>query len=61
MGNPDAEVDRRCSHNPTVKQTTVQELQTLLHLIFKAKCKEVFCIAEFNSDRRQAVMTGSEL
>ncbi|KAI8430260.1 hypothetical protein MSG28_000594 [Choristoneura fumiferana] len=31
MGNHDAEVDRRCAHNPTVKRTIVQELQTFLH------------------------------
>ncbi|XP_073955775.1 uncharacterized protein isoform X1 [Choristoneura fumiferana] len=31
MGNQDAEVDRRCAHNPTVKRTIVQQLQTFLH------------------------------
>lgn len=31
MGNQDAEVDRRCGHNPTVKRTIVQRLQTFLH------------------------------
>jgi hypothetical protein len=31
MGNSDAEVDRRCAYNPTMKRTIVQELQTFLH------------------------------
>lgn len=31
MGNQDAEVDTRCGHNPTVKRTIVQQLQTFLH------------------------------
>lgn len=31
MGNQDAEVDTRCAHNPTVKRTIVQQLQTFLH------------------------------
>lgn len=31
MGNSDAEVDKRCAHNPTVKRTIVQELQMFLH------------------------------
>ncbi|XP_015175981.1 PREDICTED: uncharacterized protein LOC107066151 [Polistes dominula] len=31
IGNSDAEVDNRCTHNPTVKRTIVQELQMFLH------------------------------
>ncbi|XP_025831529.1 uncharacterized protein LOC112904787 [Agrilus planipennis] len=31
MGNSDAEVDKRCAHNPTVKRTIIQELQMFLH------------------------------
>ena len=31
MGNTDAEVDRCCAHNPTVKLTIVQGLYTFLH------------------------------
>jgi hypothetical protein len=26
MGNSDAEIDRRCAYNPTMKRTIVQEL-----------------------------------
>ena len=31
MGNTEAEVNRHCVHNPTVKRTIVQELQTFIH------------------------------
>lgn len=31
MADPDAEIDKRCAHNPLVKRTIVQELQMLLH------------------------------
>ncbi|XP_044574027.1 uncharacterized protein LOC123258219 [Drosophila ananassae] len=31
MGNSDAEINKRCAHNPTVKRIIVQQLQMFLH------------------------------
>ncbi|XP_026467790.1 uncharacterized protein LOC113371378 [Ctenocephalides felis] len=31
LGNQDAEVNTRCTHNPSVKRSVVQQLQTFLH------------------------------